>query len=70
MNFQDALEEWRRANEEARVAENVLSRMWQDYIDKRGPAPDSSQITEVNALRRVANDKLARAASAVNNMRP
>lgn len=69
MNFQDALEQWREANDQARVAENVLSRMWQDYIEKRGLAPDAAQIEEVNQLRRTANAKLAQAASAVNNMR-
>lgn len=69
MQFPDALEHWREANDEARVAENVLSRMWQDYIDKRGPAPDAGQIEEVYELRRMANEKLAQAASAVSNMR-
>lgn len=68
MSFRDALKEWREANDEARVAENVLSRMWQDYMDKRAPAPDATQIEEVNELRRIANEKLAQAARAVNTL--
>ncbi|MDB5875502.1 MAG: hypothetical protein JWQ07_4944 [Ramlibacter sp.] len=53
-----AIEAWKEANDEARVAENRLARAWDEYENRRGPPVPADLMTEIAKLRARANDLL------------
>jgi ferric-dicitrate binding protein FerR (iron transport regulator) len=56
-----AYEDWKRADEAAREAENRLKEAWDRFDRKEGPPPSEEQMAAVSRLRAAANEKLAAA---------
>jgi ferric-dicitrate binding protein FerR (iron transport regulator) len=54
-----AIEAWKEANDEARIAENRLSRAWDEFDLRRNQAVDPALIKEVSDLRARANALLS-----------
>lgn len=61
-----AIDAWREANEEARVAENAVARAWEDFFERRGPSVTVEMQEEVARLRARANHLLTAAMAAIN----
>jgi|GEM_PF-4071138 len=57
---------WKKADEEAREAEQVLSAAWMKVMDGSGPPPPDELIQAVSRLRAVANEKLTLAMVALS----
>jgi ferric-dicitrate binding protein FerR (iron transport regulator) len=66
-DVKEAMCAWREASDAARVAENVLARMWEDYMNRTGPAPSAEQIAEVSELRREVDGKLSVVVALIGN---
>lgn len=56
-----AYEDWKRADEAAREAENQLKEAWDRFDRKQGPPPSEQLMAAVSRLRAAANEKLASA---------
>lgn len=54
-----AYEEWKRADEAAREAENQLREAWDRFDRKEGAPPGEELMAAVSRLRAAANEKLA-----------
>lgn len=65
MHLKEALDAWREASDDARLAENVLSRMWGDFLTRDGPAPSAEQVAEVREMRNAVAAKFDAVAALV-----
>ena len=54
----NAVEAWKEANDEARIAESILARAWADFEAGRAGPVHPDLIREVAQARSKANDKL------------
>jgi hypothetical protein len=57
-DLREAVEAWKQANQEAKVAEHLLAAEWDGYHAGTGPAVNDALVQAVSELRGVANDKL------------
>jgi hypothetical protein len=55
-----AVDEWRRAEADAKAAEGRLKAAWDEY-DKHGHPPSADLVEEVHRLRSIADEKLSEA---------
>jgi ferric-dicitrate binding protein FerR (iron transport regulator) len=62
-------EAWKRADAEARAAEDRFRQAWKRYNELSGPQPSDELIKEVDRLRRAADDQLLAALSALSSLR-
>lgn len=56
---QQAFEEWKQADAQARALNVLLSMTWQRVMDRTGAPPSEEMLREVSRLRAFANEKLA-----------
>jgi ferric-dicitrate binding protein FerR (iron transport regulator) len=61
-----AYQHWKQADAQARNAEQELSRTWELFHARLGPAPSSDLIRQVSRLRAAANAKLSVALGAMS----
>lgn len=61
MNGQDSLGQWMAAQQAASEAEAGLNRRLADYLQQRGPQPQTSEFFEVRFLRNHALELLEQA---------
>lgn len=62
-----AYEAWKRADAEARVAEQQLAEVWDLFASKKGESPPPELVHEVARLRTVASSKLTAALRAIDD---
>jgi hypothetical protein len=54
----EAYAAWKRADDEARSAENRLKEVWEKHDRHQGPPPSAELMAEISLLRSLASDRL------------